>query len=91
MKVCPNYKNDNMEIQDLFNIIDMHILEKEGFYVNDNGEEQFLPLQNIIKSRNTLVMMTTLIHSLNYYFNLLKNKDLLKPYYDFALCLGKLV
>ncbi|QAT40533.1 hypothetical protein [Clostridium sp. JN-9] len=91
MKICPNYKVGRMKIQDLFNIIDMHISEKEGFYVNDHGEEQFLPLQNIIKSRNTLVMMTTLIHSLNYHFNLLKNKNLIKPYYDFALCLGKLM
>jgi hypothetical protein len=64
MKICPNF--ENMQLQDLFNIIDMHIYEKEGFYVNDNKEEKFLPLQNIIKSRNMLVMMTNLIHSLNY-------------------------
>ncbi|WP_017752694.1 hypothetical protein [Clostridium tyrobutyricum] len=91
MKVCPNYKTDKMELQDLFNMIDMHIIQKEGFYVNDGKEQEFLPLQNIIKSRNTLVMMTTLVHSLNYNFNVLKHKDMLDSYYGFALCLGKLM
>jgi hypothetical protein len=91
MKICPNFKN-GMQLQDLFNIIDMHIYEKEGFYVSSsNGKEKFLPLQNIIKARNTLVMMTTLVHSLNYYFNVLKNKQLLKPYYEFAYSLGRLM
>lgn len=92
INICPGVIENKLSLQDLFNIIDMHITSGNGFYTKGlNVEKHFLSLEDIIKAKSTLIMLITLIHSINYNDSLYNRQELLASYYDFGKCLSELM
>ena len=52
--VCPATQNSDIDLVDLFNVLDMHIRSGHGFYVK---EGKFLVPQRLLAARNALRML----------------------------------
>lgn len=86
INVCPGVEYGNLQLNDLFNILDMHGQSGHGF-PEDN--ETFLTPQRVLSARNALNMLqqTTLYMDWQY-CRVQRNEDL-QLHYDFAEALGR--
>lgn len=87
MERCPGVAaNDALELQDLYNLLDMHIKSQGGMEIN--GE--FISSDRLIAARRTVDMLVQLFHTINYK-KILRDKDkkeVYKKYYKFAQILA---
>ncbi|MEO3946221.1 hypothetical protein [Gorillibacterium sp. CAU 1737] len=81
INICPGGSTGNFQLQDLFNIIDMHLQNRQGFYIDKN---LFISVENLIPAKNALKMLITLIHTLDYQIAIEKNSETLEHYKKFA-------
>lgn len=92
--ICPGANTKSFQLQDLYNLIDMHILNGQGFYVygtNQGGLLRFIPPEGLRPARNALVMITGLIHFVDYHLALKYNKKIINQYVSFADTLAELM
>lgn len=91
--VCPGHDARSFKLQDLFNLLDMHIQSHHGFYVySGNGTGQrFVPSEALVVARNALVMLIGLLHFFDYQRTLRQNNDILQQYISFAETLTRLM
>ncbi|KUP23760.1 hypothetical protein [Paenibacillus sp. DMB5] len=91
IQICPGNTKEEFQLQDLFNILDMHILNRQGFYVPDEVDASFIPFNRMIGARNSLKMLTILMHTLDFQFAITEKRDLIKKYESFAEVLYQLM
>ncbi|WP_141706252.1 hypothetical protein [Desulfuribacillus alkaliarsenatis] len=92
IRICPGQSEEDFELSDLFNILDMHIQNNQGFYAyNHAGDEPFIPSGKLIQVRNTLKMLTVLLHTLDFQNAILNNRSILNQYESFVEVLYKLM
>ncbi|SFG73516.1 hypothetical protein [Sporolactobacillus nakayamae] len=83
---CPRNRNHRFSLDDLYNLLDLHIQAHKGIEV----EQRFITLDRLIAARRTLTMLTQLIHAIGY-VELLHDSDtkaLYHHYYEFATILA---
>ena len=88
IKVCPGVQGDgeSFQLNDLFNVLDMHGQSGHGFRVKDG---EFLTSQRVLGARNALKMLLQTMLYIDWQYGRQKKKDVLKHYYDFAKELGR--
>lgn len=86
IKVCPGVQGERFQLNDLFNVLDMHSQSGHGFRVE---EDVFLTPQRILGAYNALKMLLHAILYINWQWARKKNKLHLKHHYDFARALSK--
>ncbi len=91
--VCPGHDARSFKLQDLFNLLDMHIQSRHGFYVysSDGAGQRFVPAEALAVARNALVMLIGLLHFFDYQKALQQNNDILQQYISFAEILAGLM
>ena len=84
--VCP--KNDNHEINlfDLFNILDMHIQSGHGFNVK---KDFFLTPQRVSAAHNALKMLLHAMFYVDWSYARKKKREHILHHYEFAAALGR--
>ena len=84
--VCPATQNSDIDLVDLFNVLDMHIRSGHGFYVK---EGKFLAPQRLLAARNALRMLLCAMFYVDWrYACNVKRKDI-RLHYEFAEALGR--
>ena len=86
IKVCPGVQGERFQLNDLFNVLDMHSQSGHGFRVKD---DIFLTPQRILGARNALKMLLHAILYINWQWARREMKSHLEHHYDFARALGK--
>lgn len=81
---CPGVAAEDFHLQDLYNLLDMHIKSKGGIEV----DEEFINSDRLIAARRTVDMLIQLFHTINYKKMLRDKKDVYRQYYDFAKILA---
>ena len=98
VRICPASDTDGFKINDLFNVLDMHIPLKFGFRAPaESGGEQasmrsearFYDARRLIGARNALLLILTALFHIDYQVCLAKKRDLLEKYRDFAIEIGR--
>ena len=88
INVCPGVQGegDGFQLNDLFNVLDMHGQSGHGFRVK---EREFLTPQRVLGARNALKMLLqTMLYIDWQYGREAKRKDL-EHHYEFAIALGR--
>ncbi|GEB78093.1 hypothetical protein [Sporolactobacillus inulinus] len=83
---CPGINAGSLALQDLYNLLDMHIKSQNGIEVD--GE--FITLDRLISARRTVDMLTQLFHTISYQ-KMIKDdtsKHIYRQYYGFAKLLA---
>jgi hypothetical protein len=86
-------KNAAISLQDLFNLLDLHIQANIGFHAPDpNGDEEsaFIPPDALPTARRALQLLIILQFAVSYR-QLLDDANLLRPYQQFAEALARLM
>jgi hypothetical protein len=97
VRICPGSSTDKFRLNDLFNILDMHI--PAGFGVRaparqglSGGEKQyegqFFDARRLIGAKNALLMILIALFYIDYQVCIYSKRDLLGIYRDFAEVLG---
>jgi len=97
VRICPGSSTDKFRLNDLFNILDMHI--PAGFGVRaparqglSGGEKQyegqFFDARRLIGAKNALLMILIALFYIDYQVCISSKRDLLGKYRDFAEVLG---
>ncbi|MEG6585125.1 hypothetical protein [Dendrosporobacter sp. 1207_IL3150] len=91
--ICPGHNEQFLRLQDLFNLLDMHIMSRHGFYVyGDNSEGQrFIPPEALVLARNALIMLIGLLHFHDYQTTLEQNGTIYEQYIGFAEILAEMM
>lgn len=89
---CPGQDAKDFQLLDLFNLIDMHIENHQGFYASNAGTlDSFISAEKLIPARNLLKMLTTLLHTLDFQQALRTKQNQLEDYANFAEALYELM
>jgi len=92
IQACPGQNDNEFQLVDLFNLIDMHIENHQGFYAPGvDTHSAFIAVERLVPARNTLKMLTTLIHTLDFQQALKTKKGKLELYSEFAETLYELM
>ena len=87
IKVCPGVQSgDGFQLNDLFNVLDMHGQSGHGFRV-EKGE--FLTPQQVLGARNALKMLLQTMFYIDWHYGREENRRDLERHYDFAKALGR--
>ena len=86
INVCPGVQNNGIQLNDLFNVLDMHGQSGHGFRVK-GGE--FLTPQRVLSARNALKMLLHTMFYIDWQYNREAAKGDLERHYDFAKALGR--
>lgn len=93
VKICPGSSSENFKINDLFNLLDMHIPPGFGFRApagqGETGIEQFFDARRLIGAKNALLMVLIASFYIDYQICISSKPDLLHQYYDFATLIGR--
>ena len=84
--VCPGAQGDRFQLNDLFNVLDMHGQSGHGFRVK---EGEFLTPQRVLSARNALKMLFQAMFYIDWQCSREANKGVLEHHYDFAKALGR--
>jgi hypothetical protein len=98
VRICPGSSTDEFKLNDLFNILDMHI--PAGFGVDaptrhgvSSGErkyeEQFFDARRLIGAKNALLMILVALFYIDHQVCISSKRDILQRYYDFTILLGR--
>jgi hypothetical protein len=97
VSVCPGSRTDKFKLNDLFNLLDMHIPDS-GFrapaFSTPSGskrlsEEKFLDTRRLIGAKNALLMILIASFYIDYQVCIASNQPVLEQYLDFAKALGQ--
>ena len=88
INVCPGVQGvgDGFQLNDLFNVLDMHGQSGHGFHVE---ESVFLTPQQVLGARNALKMLLQTTLYVDWHYGRKANRGVLEHYYDFAKALGR--
>ena len=88
IKVCPGVQGDgkSFQLNDLFNVLDMHGQSGHGFRVK---EREFLTPQRVLGARNALKMLLQTMLYIDWHYGREANRGVLEHHYDFAKALGR--
>lgn len=98
VEVCPASASDEFKINDLFNVLDMHIPPKFGFRAPAKRErertpmpsgEQFFDARRLIGARNALLLILTALFHIDYQACLANKRDVLEKYRGIAIQVGR--
>ena len=84
--VCPGAQGDSFQINDLFNVLDMHGQTGHGFRVK---EGEFLTPQRVLGARNALKMLLHTMIYIDWQYGREANRRHLEYHYEFAKALGR--
>ena len=84
--VCPGAQGDRFQLNDLFNVLDMHGQSGHGFRVK---EGEFLTPQRVLGARNALKMLLHTMLYIDWQCGREKNREDLENHYEFAKALGR--
>jgi len=94
--ICPGSKTGKFKLNDLFNLLDMHI--PPGFGVRAPAHqappdkrpgEQFFDARRLIGAKNALLMILIASFYIDYQVCIASNQKVLRQYYEFAKALGR--
>ncbi|MGG4012962.1 hypothetical protein [Bacillus smithii] len=87
IKRCPQ-ENGQLQLQDVYNLLDMHIQSGNGFYGMD---QTFIRPEKLIMARRTLDMLVITFHKIGYQQLLVdpEKKKVYRQYYEFAKVLAE--
>lgn len=93
IQISPTQEGKGSFLNDLFNIIDMHIQSGQALHVKKIGHSGRYLLQNyrLKPARNCLVMLINLLMFCAYHKMLEESPGKLKPYIEFAQALASLM
>jgi hypothetical protein len=86
VRICPGVRSDKFKINDLFNLMDMHIPLGHGFKAD---EGRFLDHRRLLGAKAALKMLLHAMFYIDYQACLQDKRSILEKYYDFASTLGK--
>lgn len=92
--ICPGVLTDTFKINDLFNILDMHIPSGSGFRTPYSGkqysvQEDFLDARRLIGAKNALRMILGGLFYVDWQKCISSKSAILNQYKDFALHFGR--
>ena len=97
VSICPGSVTGKFKLNDLFNLLDMHIPTGFGFRAPARHglsaskrppEEQFFDARRLIGAKNALLMILIASFYIDYQACITSNRKVLKQYYEFARALG---
>jgi hypothetical protein len=92
VQACPGFKTDNFRLNDLFNVLDMHIPSGFGFRGPAGGKcNRFLDARRLIGAKNALLMLLMTSFYIDYQVCLASRADILRKYKDFATLLAVVI
>lgn len=86
VRICPETQEGDIRIDDLFNILDMHIRSDHGFYVKENV---FLVPQRVLAARNALKMLLHAMFYVDWRHACKERHEDVLLHYEFAAALGR--
>jgi len=88
--ICPGSTGEKFRLNDLFNLLDMHIPPGSGFRApTGGGDLQFLDARRLIGAKNALVMILIASFYVDYQTCISSKRDILEKYKDAAILLGR--
>ena len=84
--VCPGARGGSFQLNDLFNVLDMHGQSGHGFRVE---EGKFLTPQRVLGARNALKMLLHAMFYIDWQYGRAANRKHLEHHYEFAKALGR--
>jgi hypothetical protein len=98
VSICPGTATGNFRLNDLFNLLDMHIPTGFGFRAPARQgissskrppDEQFFDARRLIGAKNALLMILIASFYIDYQACITSNQKVLAQYYEFANALGR--
>ena len=98
VQICPASESDDFKINDLFNVLDMHVplkfgvrapAERETERAGARSAEQFFDARRLIGARNALLLILTTLFHIDYQTCLATKGELLEKYRDFAIQIAR--
>lgn len=87
IKRCPGFAEGKIQVQDIYNLIDMHLETGHGLRVDG----YMVQPERLIAARNMMNMLTALRHAVGFRNMVQNNGKVYEQYYQFALELGKMM
>ena len=84
--VCPGVQGDSFQLNDLFNVLDMHGQSGHGFR---DKQGEFLTPQRVLGARNALKMLLHTMFYIDWQYGREAKRGDLERHYDFAKALGR--
>ena len=84
--VCPATQNGDIDLVDLFNILDMHIRSDHGFHVKD---DVFLAPRRLLAARNALRMLLCAMFYVDWHYACNEKREDIRLHYEFAEALAQ--
>ncbi len=88
--ICPGHQAAAFKLQDLFNLLDMHITGHHGFHAGGAGGPEFIMPESLPAARDALVMIIGLLHFCDYQAAL-RDRAVFNCYTGFAEILARLM
>jgi hypothetical protein len=97
VSICPGSATGKFKLNDLFNLLDMHIPTRFGFRAPASGAisgskkrlgEQFFDARRLIGAKNALLMILIASFYVDYQVCITSNQKVLAQYCEFAKALG---
>jgi hypothetical protein len=97
VRICPASATDKFKINDLFNVLDLHIPQFGFRAPAERGEEQastrskerFYDGRRLIGARNALLLILTALFYIDYQVCVTTKRERLEIYRDFAIEIGR--
>lgn len=98
VRICPGTSGDNFKLNDLFNLLDMHIPPGFGFRAPIprrseesvvRSDQQFFDARRLIGAKNALLMILISSFYIDYQICVRSSGDVLQKYYEFAIVLAR--
>jgi len=94
IRVSPSDHLGGGQLQDLFDILDMHISNGHGFHVSardENDDFVLLDPARLVAARDALKLLCMLLHKLDYQKAIISHTDIVDAYASFADVLADLM
>lgn len=97
-RICPGSDTDRFKLNDLFNVLDMHIPNGFGFRApaglereSDSAQAgpQFFNARRLIGAKNALLLILMALFYIDYQMCLSTKRNVLEQYYSFAIELAR--
>jgi hypothetical protein len=90
VKICPANGTDAFRLNDLFNIIDMHLnFGVRSTILDSDGKSIFLDSRRLVGARKSLNLILIALFHIDYQACLASPNNLLRQYYEFAVQIGR--
>jgi hypothetical protein len=98
VSICPGSATDKFRLNDLFNLLDMHIPPGFGFHAPSGHlgaasksppHQQFFDARRLIGAKNALLVILIASFYIDYQVCIHTKKTELSQYYEFAMALGR--